>query len=106
MPEHYPASPPSGIGRHGGINYKSIKRASSSAMQLLSDDMSLFSLLATATSGGGSWRVRRNKHLICLFRGPVWEEKIHGEGARASLGVMWHPGRKYDDSGKEINELH
>lgn len=54
-------------------------------MQPLSDDMSLFSLLAAAVSGGGSWRVHRNKHLICL-RGLAWENIMHGELVRALQG--------------------
>lgn len=75
----------SGIGQHTSINYKSIKRASSSAVQPLSDDVSLFSLLAAAERGGGSWRVQRNKQLICL-RGLVWEHIMPGEWVRGPRG--------------------
>ena len=74
----------SGIGQHTSINYKSIKRASSSAMQPLSDDMSLFSLLTAAASGAGGWRVHTDQQLVGL-RGLVWEHIMHAEG---SAGLM------------------
>lgn len=95
----------SAIGQHTGINYKSIKRASSSAMQLLSDDTPLFLALpllsAAAGDGGCLWQLQgenRKEENIWSF-----QNRNQCGNTERLKGLRGYRTWQYDDSGREIN---